>query len=228
MIRRLGVVGGTFDPVHFGHLDAVDAARSALALSEVLFIPSADPPHRSVEPHASPFHRFAMVALAINACPSYRLSDLELVREGHSYTSDTLRRLHAAGWHAWQIFFILGADAFAEIATWHAFPAVLDFAHFVVVARPGTTLEHALTRTPELRTRAQSPRDYVGQSGPTRVFLVEARTRDISSTLIRQRLAASQPIDDFVPAAVARHIAIHHLYQMENDLHGSDTNNHGA
>lgn len=228
MIRRLGVLGGTFDPVHFGHLDAVDAARSALALTEVLFIPSSDPPHRSVDPHATPFHRFAMVALATNACPSYRLSDVELVREGHSYTSDTLRRLHAAGWHPWQIFFILGADAFAEIATWHAFPAVLDFAHFVVVARPGTTLEDALARTPELGTRTESVRDYAGHPGPTRVFLVEARTRDISSTLVRQRLAVSQPIDDLVPSAVARHIATHRLYQMENDLHGSNTNNYRA
>jgi nicotinate-nucleotide adenylyltransferase len=228
MTRRLGVLGGTFDPVHFGHLDAVDAARSALRLTEVLFIPSSDPPHRSVDPHTTPFHRFAMVALATNGCQSYRLSDMELVRAGHSYTSDTLQRVHAAGWHPWQIFFILGADAFAEIATWHAFPAVLDFAHFVVVARPGTTLEQALTRTPELRIRTESARDYAGQSGATRVFPVEARTRDISSTLIRQRLAAGQPIDNLVPTAVARHIATHHLYRMENDLHGSDTNNHGA
>ena len=228
MIRRLGVLGGTFDPVHFGHLDAVDAARSALALTEILFIPSFDPPHRSVDPRATPFHRFAMIALATNACPSYRLSDLELAREGHSYTSDTLERLHAAGWHPWQIFFILGADAFAEIATWHAFPAVLDLAHFVVVGRPGTTLEHALTRTPGLRARTESPGGYAEQSGPTRVFLVEARTRDISSTLIRQRIAAHQPIDDLVPSAVARHIATHHLYQMDDDLHGSDTNNDGA
>jgi nicotinate-nucleotide adenylyltransferase len=228
MIRRLGVLGGTFDPVHFGHLDAVDAARSALALTEILFIPSFDPPHRSVDPHATPFHRFAMIALATNACPSYRLSDLELAREGHSYTSDTLERLHTAGWQPWQIFFILGADAFAEIATWHAFPAVLDLAHFVVVARPGTTLEHALTRTPQLRERTESAGGYAGQSGPTRVLLVEARTRDISSTLIRQRIAAHQPIADLAPSAVARHIATHHLYQMDDDLHGSDTNNDGA
>jgi nicotinate-nucleotide adenylyltransferase len=227
-MTRLGVLGGTFDPVHFGHLDAVDAARSALALTDILFVPSHDPPHRSIDPHASSFHRFAMVALATSNCPSYRISDLELLRQGNSYTSDTLRSLHAAGWEAWQLFFILGADALAEIATWHEFPGVLDLAQFVVVARPGTTIDRALARTPELRSRTRMPGSYAAERGPTGLFLVEAHTRDISSTLIRKRLAAREPIDDLVPSAVARHIAVHHLYQVENDLHGSHTNDHGA
>lgn len=227
-MTRLGVLGGTFDPVHFGHLDAVDAARAALTLTDILFVPSHDPPHRSIDPHASPFHRFAMVALAANTCPSYRISDLELVRQGNSYTSETLRSLHAAGWEGWQLFFILGADAFAEIATWHEFPGVLDLAHFVVVARPGTSIEFALARTPELRTRTRPPGSHVAERGQTGLFLVEAHTRDISSTVIRQRLAARESIDDLVPSAVARHIAAHHLYQVENDLHGTQTNDYGA
>ncbi len=82
--------------------------------------------------------------------PGYRVSDMELTRSGHSYTADSLRTLHAAGWKPLQIFFILGADAFAEIATWREFPAVLDGANFVVVARPGTGLEEAAARTPAL------------------------------------------------------------------------------
>ncbi|HEY5617600.1 MAG TPA: nicotinate-nucleotide adenylyltransferase [Vicinamibacterales bacterium] len=227
MTRRLGVLGGTFDPVHFGHLDAAGAARSALALTDVLFVPSYDPPHRSVDPRATAFHRFAMLALATNGCPQYRVSDVELARKGHSYTADTLRSLQAAGWQRWQLFFILGADAFAEIATWHEFPDVLDAAHFIVVARPGTTLDRAVARTPDLRGRARSVSEYVEDGGPG-LFLIEADTRDISSTVIRQRLAAGQPIDDLVPSAVARHIAAHHLYRMDIDLHGSDTNNHRA
>jgi len=228
MMRRLGVLGGTFDPVHFGHLDAAGAARSALTLTEILFVPSFDPPHRPVEPRATAFHRFAMAALATNGCPAYRLSDVELVRQGRSYTVDTLRSLHAEGWRPWQLFFIIGADAFEEIATWHEFPAVLDAAHFVVVARPGTTLDHALARTPDLQGRTRRAGDSIDDGGPTGVFLVEAETRDVSSTIIRQRLAARQPIDHLVPPAVARHIAAHHLYQLDNDLHGSDTNNDGA
>lgn len=227
MTRRLGVLGGTFDPIHFGHLDAADAARSALALDEVLFVPSHDPPHRPLDPHANAFHRFALVALAIDSRPGCRVSDLEVRRPGNSYTADTLRSLRAAGWQSWELYFILGADAFAEIATWYEFPAVLDGAHFVVVARPGVTIEAALARTPELRARVRTATGGGATTGPTALFCVEARTRDVSSTTIRVRLAARQPIDDLVPAAVARHIAAHHLY-LESDLHGHDEDVQGT
>jgi len=227
MTRRLGVLGGTFDPVHVGHLDAADAARSALALDEVLFVPSHDPPHRPEHPHATAFHRFALVALAVDGRAGCRVSDLEVRRQGSSYTSETLHSLHAAGWQPWQIYFILGADAFAEIATWHEFPAVLDGAHFAVVARPGVTIDHALARTPDLQRRVRPPAAANGTAGPTAVFPVEARTRDVSSTIVRARLAAGQTIDDLVPAAVARHIAAHHLY-LESDLHGHDQDVQGA
>lgn len=226
MTPRLGVLGGTFDPIHVGHLDAAGVARSAMALTEVLFVPSYDPPHRLVDPRATAFHRFAMIALATSSCPSYRLSDMELVRGGHSYTSDTLRSLHADGWQPWQIFFIIGTDAFAEIAAWHEFPSVLDLAHFVIVARPGTSFDHAIGRSPELGTRMRSANTYAGQAGPTGLFVIEADTRDVSSTVIRQRLRARQPIDDLVPPAVVRYIAAHHLYEVEDELHGSDTNQH--
>jgi nicotinate-nucleotide adenylyltransferase len=221
MTRRLGVLGGTFDPVHFGHLDAAAAARSALALHDVLFVPSHDPPHRRVDPHATAFQRFALVALAINGIDGYRASDVELLRDGSSYTSDTLRALHAAGWAPSQLFFILGADAVAEIATWHEFPEVLDGAHFAVIARPGMTIEAALARTPDLRSRARAASAHPDEGGQTGIFIVEASTRDVSSTIIRGRLAARQPIDDLVPSAVARHIVAHHLY-TEDGLHGHD------
>jgi nicotinate-nucleotide adenylyltransferase len=228
MMRRLGVLGGTFDPVHHGHLDAARAAQAALDLTELHFIPAHDPPHRRLDPHATAFHRFAMVALAIAGCPAYRVSDLELLRQGSSYTADTLRSLQNAGWRASQIFFILGSDAFAEIATWHAFPAVLDAAHFVVVTRHGTAPARAFSQTPELRTRIRTASTAIDDRGPTGIFLVEADTRDVSSTAIRQRLAAGEPIDDLVPSAVAKHIAAHQLYRLEDDLHASNQNNDSA
>ena len=217
---RIGVLGGTFDPIHFGHLDAAEAARTALQLDELCVLPSHDPPHRNASPMASAFHRFALAALAVQGLPGYRVSDMELTRSGHSYTADSLRALHAAGWTPSQIFFILGSDAFAEIATWREFPGVLDGAHFVVVARPGTGLAEAATRTPALRARLHQAGQVMPAGGTTRVIFVEARTRDISSTMIRARLRARQPIDDLVPAAVARHIAIHHLYGAVGELHG--------
>ncbi|MBI2186312.1 MAG: nicotinate-nucleotide adenylyltransferase [Acidobacteria bacterium] len=227
MTRRLGVVGGTFDPIHFGHLDAAEAARSALSLDEVLFVPSHDPPHRPVDPHATAFHRFALVALAIDGRPGFRVSDLELRRPGSSYTADTLRSLHGAGWRPGELYFVLGADAFAEIATWREFPGVLGGAHFVVVARPGVTIDEALARTPELQPRVRAGAAGVATAGTTAIFRVEARTRDVSSTTIRARLAAGQPIDDLVPAAVARHIAAHDLY-VESSLHGHSKDIQGS
>jgi nicotinate-nucleotide adenylyltransferase len=218
---RLGLLGGTFDPVHFGHLDAADAARAALHLDEVRLIPSCDPPHRPIDPRASAFHRFALVALAVQGDASSRASDMELTRTGPSYSADTLRALHAEGWRPSQLFFILGTDAFAEIATWREYPAVLNAAHFVVIARPGTTLDAAVARTPDLRGRMRHPEEHA-QGAETAVFLVEARTRDVSSTTIRARLAAREPIDDLVPVAVARHIVAHHLYGSVGDLHGKE------
>ena len=219
---RLGLLGGTFDPIHFGHLDTADAAQRALALDEIRFIPSHDPPHRPSDPRASAFHRFALVALAIEGKTTYRASDLELRRDGPSYTTDTLRDVRAEGWDASQLFFILGADAFAEIATWREFPAVLDAANFVVIARPGMSLEAAAARTPALGPRLRQ----VGAAGTDRagtfVFLVEAQTRDVSSTAIRARLTAGHSIDDLVPAAVARHIVAHKLYGAVSKLHGKD------
>jgi nicotinate-nucleotide adenylyltransferase len=218
--RKLGLLGGTFDPIHYGHLDAAEAARAALALDEILFVPAHDPPHKPIDPRATSFHRFALAALAVNDRPACRVSDLELAREGQSYTVDTLRTLHTTGWPASQLFFILGADAFAEIATWKEFPSVLDAAHFVVIARPGTTLDEAMARTPELRDRACSGSAHLDQ--PTRILLIPATTRDVSSTSIRERLAARLPIDDLVPSAVARHILTHHLYGAVGGLHGED------
>ena len=129
------------------------------------------------------------------------------MREGTSYTIDTLRHLHAEGWSASQIFLILGADAIAEIANWRGYPDILDAARFVVVARPGVPLDTAVARTPGLAAR---------------VSLLEARTRDVSSTVIRQRLAAGESIDDLVPTAVSRHILAHHLYGAVDELHGED------
>ena len=197
-MTRLGILGGTFDPIHFGHLDAAAAATSALTLDEVLFLPAHDPPHRQADPHATALHRFALVALAIQDSRGYRVSDIELRRSGPSYTVTTLRELHTAGWQASQIFFILGADAFAEIATWYQYPAVLDCANFAVITRPGAQNAPPAPRPPA--------------AAGTGIYHVEARTRDVSSTLIRSRLAGGQPIDDLVPPAVDTYIRTHHLY----------------
>ena len=154
---RLGILGGTFDPIHEGHLAVADAACSMLDLARVLVVPSHHPPHRSADPRVGPYHRFTMAALAVlPRVPGrrpYLASDIELAAPERSYTANTLRRLHADGCNASQLFFITGADAFAEIATWKDYPAILDLAHFAVVSRPGHPAEGVADLLPMLRER---------------------------------------------------------------------------
>ena len=201
--RRLGVLGGTFDPIHNGHLRAGEAAQEALKLDEIRVIPSHDPPHRPVNPKASVFHRFALAALAIQGRERWRLSDAELTRPGPSYTAHTLRELHAEGWDPAQIFFIIGSDAFAEIATWYEFPAVLGYANFAVLGRPGSVAPQAVL----------GRMDTARPSGTTGFFTIDVEMPLISSTDIRARLSAKHSIDDLVPPAVARYIGNHRLYE---------------
>jgi nicotinate-nucleotide adenylyltransferase len=211
---RLGILGGAFDPVHRGHLDAAAAALEALSLDQVLFVPTHVPPHRGTL-RASSFHRFAMVALAIQGRPAFALSDLELSHPGPSYTAVTLRRLHAEGLSPLQLFFITGVDAFAEIATWHDYPAVLDAGHFVVVSRPGHGFDALRARLPELQSRFVDLEDAALADAPgsgTSVFLVRAETADVSSTEVRRRLAHGELRHALVPDAVADYAIRHRLY----------------
>lgn len=230
----LGVLGGTFDPIHHGHLAAGLRAQSALHLERVLLVPSHIPPHRSATAGASPADRLAMARLAAADQPGWAVSDVELQREGPSYTFDTLSELaktlrgEAAARVEWQIFFIIGADAFAEIATWSRYPALLDLAHFAVVARPGITLHSLKARVPDLADRMTTPdlfephafakasaRKQAAHPTPnekTRVILIETATPDVSSTEIRRRVRAGESIHGLVPEPVASYIATHHLY----------------
>jgi len=216
---RRGIFGGTFDPIHVGHLDAAEAARDALGLDDTLFLPSHVPPQRAADPRATMFHRFAMVALATDAVPGYRASDLELRRTGTSYTYETLAALHADGWAPSQLFFILGTDAFAEIAQWRQFDRVVEGTNLAVVGRTGTSLESALDRTP-LRPRVRPLEQAREPSATTGVYLIAASTRDVSSTQIRAELTAGRSIARLVPEAVERHIIRHGLYGAVDGLHG--------
>lgn len=211
--ERVGVLGGTFDPIHNGHLAAAQAACDALSLDRVLLVPSHHPPHRSRDPHASSFHRFAMVSLAVAGRPNLVASDIELRKAGPSFTSATLRGFHKAGLGASQIFFIIGTDAFAEIAMWHEYPTVLDLANFVVIARDGCTMEQMQTRVPELADRFRDASVAPPEGGHrTAIHLVRTHTPAVSSTVIRAELAAGRSVADFVGADVDRHIRKHRLY----------------
>ena len=224
---RIGILGGTLDPVHMGHIEAALAAREALHLDRILVIPAHVPPHRAL-PATSPFHRFAMAALAVTGLDGFQVSEMELTAPGPSYTADTLLRVQQIyGCQPWQIFFITGADAFAEIETWSRYPAVLDLANFVVVSRPGMSLQALRARLPHLKERMRLP-----LTSPPRqpvIFLVDAPTPDVSSTDIRNRIARGAAISGLVPHGVEQYLQQHALYLPQSvtsstadHLHGQD------
>jgi len=197
----VGVLGGTFDPIHLGHVAAAAAAQHALSLDRIVLVPSHIPPHRSDPTTASAEDRLAMAALAADR-PGWSASRIEIDRDGPSYTYDTLVEL---GNSSTQTFFITGADAFAEIATWSRYPAILDLANFVVVSRPGITLDSLRERVPSAFTTRPATK--------TRVILVEAGTPDVSSTEIRRRARAGASLSGLVPESVAHYIHSHGLYR---------------
>jgi nicotinate-nucleotide adenylyltransferase len=209
MTSRIGILGGTFDPVHLGHIETALAAARALDLDRVLLLPSGAPPHRAQQPFASRFHRFAMVALAVTGRPHLEVSDLEIGEPGPSYTFETLSRLQADGLKPAQIFFITGADAFAEIATWSRYPQVMDMANFVVVSRPGHPADRLRATLPALAARMSMD---TKPSAQVAIFLVDAPTPDVSSTEIRRVLETGGSVEGLLPAAVAVYIDQHGLY----------------
>lgn len=226
-MTRLGILGGTLDPIHCGHMAAAAAARDAFGLPDVLVLPSRVPPHRPVQPVASPFHRFAMACLAVSGIPRLRASDDELRSEGPTYTADTLDRLHATGVDASQIFFITGADAFADIATWKRYPDVLDLANFVVVARPGHHIDALAAKLPSLAGRMRpvpAAGTAAANDGRTVIYLLHAPTPDVSSTVVRDRLRRGDAITGLVPPLVETHIHQHQLYSSvsADQLHGQN------
>ncbi len=212
---RVGVIGGTFDPIHCGHVAVARESQRTLGLDQIRLIPSSQPPHRTDQPRAGRYHRFAMAVLAGSSQRTWKVSDSELERPGPSYTFDTLIGIAHDGYHPSQIFFLLGSDAFAEIATWSRYPAVLDLAHFVVVSRPGLTLSSLRSRVPELASRMIVPADLDARE-TTRVILLDATTPDVSSTDIRARVHAGRSIDGLVPEGVAHYIATQDLYRVSS------------
>ena len=211
MIRRVGILGGTFDPIHCGHLDLGAAVHHALQLTSLLVIPAHIPPHRA-RPSASAFHRFAMTAMAVSGRAGWQASDLELSQPAPSYTEATLGRLHRDGYNASELFFVIGADAFADIRSWKDYPRILDAAHFAVVSRPGSPVDALRRRLPELAARMNTPAVAVN-SPDISIFLIEAATADVSSTAIRERRQHGQSISGLVPHGVEQHIEQHGLYR---------------
>jgi nicotinate-nucleotide adenylyltransferase len=210
---RVGYFGGTFDPIHRGHLDVAEAARRALGLTHVYFVPADVPPHRQA-PKASAAHRFAMVALALAPTPTFLVSDLEMRAGEPSYTSVTLDRLVARGVDTRTCCLITGADAFADIPSWKDYPAILDRCHMAVVSRPAHPAPQLRDTLPSIASRMilVDPSRVTPLPGSPGILLVDAPTAPVSSTGVRRCIAAGSPVHGLVPAAVEEYIQKHGLY----------------
>ena len=208
-MTRTGILGGTFDPIHDGHLGVAAAARTALGLETVQLAPARVPPHRA-GPLVSIYHRFAMVALAAESDASLMPCDLGLDSTEPSYTGALLDEFERAGHTASQMVFIIGADAFADIATWRYYPAILDRCHFAVVSRPGLRVTALPARLSALAGRFSEPGP--GWPDRPRIFLIDSPTPDVSSTEIRARARTGASLEGLVPEPVARYVRRHGLY----------------
>lgn len=198
---RLGVYGGSFDPVHFGHLVPVEEARRRLRLDEILFMPAFQPPHKPTGPSAPSHHRFAMLALALEAYPAFRLSDFEVARGGTTYTIETLRQLRAARADA-DVVLVLGSDSLASITAWRSWQEILGEFSLAVVEREGFPAE-ALAR--------DLPEAVSSRFGET-IFFAGNAPVTISSTWLRRAIPKGEDLSGSLPASVAAYLRRHALY----------------
>lgn len=188
---RLGVMGGTFDPIHLGHLVAADSAAKHFKLDSVIFIPAGQPWQKST--FASAPHRLAMTKLAVASHPNFQVSTIEIDRAGPTYTVDTLEQLRTLEPEA-ELFFIAGADSLAGMETWKNPQQLWSLATFIGVSRPG----YSLTST---------------VSSSARLELLEIPALSVSSTDIRAKVKAGESLDGLVPDAVSQYIKDQNLYQ---------------
>ncbi|HET8977933.1 MAG TPA: nicotinate-nucleotide adenylyltransferase [Solirubrobacteraceae bacterium] len=196
---RIGILGGTFNPPHVGHLICAQEAHRELGLDHVLFIPAGIPPHKQVEDEPGARHRLELCQLAADGDRRFVVSDAELRREGPSYTVDTLEELTSQSPDT-QLFLILGADIAAGLPQWRAPERVLQLATVAIAKRRGTA-----------RSAVQHALDSLAGGDRARFF--EMPRIGISSTMVRRRVRAGQPIRYFVPDAVMEYIETHGLYR---------------
>jgi len=196
MKSRIGLLGGTFDPIHCGHLFMGDAAADRLGLEKVLYVPANRPPHKMDAPEAGAGHRLEMVRIALEGSGSLEASDVEIRRGGISYTVDTLRELRTELGESWEIFLIIGSDSLYEIGSWKDCDQLLSMAKLAVVPRPGFAPE-----------RAKPP------SG-AEVVLVETNgvALDVSSSALRSLIRSGRSVRYLVPDPVISYIARNGLY----------------
>lgn len=193
---RLGVMGGTFDPIHHGHLVAASEVQSRFHLDEVVFVPTGEPWQKAGRRVSQPEDRYLMTTIATASNPRFSVSRVDIQRPGPTYTVDTLSDIRGQRGDDWDLYFITGADALSQILTWRGADQLFDLAHFVGVSRPGVPLGAS----------------DIGHLPGDKVSLLEIPALAISSTACRERVAAGLPIWYLVPDGIVQYIAKRGLY----------------
>lgn len=218
--QRIGILGGTFDPVHYAHLAIAEEVYCALKLTRMLFVPAGQPPHKPEQRITPARHRLAMLERAISANPHFSLSLVDMQRAGPSYTVETLRLLRDEWGPRAELFFVIGGDSLQDLPTWRDPAGILEQATLVALVRPGYSDVSA--------ERAQLVARLPGLE--QRLITLEGPRMDISSTDLRQRVAAGRPIRYQTPDAVEEYIRQHDLYraagetlaQTQEDAHATN------
>ncbi len=202
---NIGLMGGTFDPIHMGHLVTAEEARQQFNLDYVVFVPTGIPPHKDEETISLPEHRYLMTSLAVMSNPSFFVSRFEIDKEAPTYTIDTVRHFACGQGAGLEVFFITGADAILEIFTWKDYEELLRLCTFIAVSRPGYSLDRfyeSLERScPEMKHK---------------VHLLEIPALAVSSTFIRERVTLSKTIKYLTPEPVEQYIRKHGLYRTSS------------
>ena len=206
--KRLAVMGGTFDPIHYAHLIIAEDVRRRFDLPRVIFMPSGSPPHKNGREVTSAEDRYNMTLLATADNPHFFVSRMEVDREGPSYTIDTIRALKAEIGEGADLLFVTGADAVLEILTWHQPDAILDEARLVAVPRPGFDL-NAIDET-------------LGAGRASKVTVIDAPLAEISSTMIRDRVMAGESARYLTPQPVIDYIRKRALYRSSGNHQSSE------
>jgi nicotinate-nucleotide adenylyltransferase len=212
----IGILGGTFDPIHNGHLRLAQEALEQCGMRAVRFIPAGTPPHRNV-PYASAMHRLAMVRLAVRGNPHFSLDEREIHRIDPCYTVDTLAALRAELGAHQPLCLLMGGDAFLQLHTWHNWKKLFDLAHIVAVQRAGRPLGNAIRDAnaalqAEYRARLAPAPSALHEMAAGAVVAMDMPVLEISATGIRSRCAAHKNICYLLPDTVADYIQSHHLY----------------
>lgn len=200
--RRVGIMGGTFDPIHFGHLVTAEAARWEFSLQKVIFVPAGRPPHKKAYTVSDLECRYQMAVLATASNPYFEVSRIEIDRQGYSYTIDTIEAFRRHYGPETQLYFITGADAILEILTWKDVDRLLQECFFIAATRPGFQLQ-----------RLEETKPLLPVEGRHRIHLIEVPALAISSTDIRWRVQNKKPIKYLLPEAVEEYIRMQGLYQ---------------